>query len=89
MPDITALTAQITALLALAAPFLSSIPTGAAEHIGAEGVELGRRLFARLRQRIQGNPKAEQTLDLFANDSATFQEALARTLAPLLQQHPE
>ena len=89
MPDIPTLTAQITALLALAAPFLSSIPTGAAEHIGAEGVELGKRLFARLRQRISGNAEAEQTLALFANNPANFQSALAGVLAPLLRQHPE
>jgi len=89
MPDIPTLTAQITGLLALAAPFLSAIPTGAAEHIGAEGVELGRRLFARLRQHFSGNAEAEQTLALFANNPANFQSALAGVLAPLLQQHPE
>ena len=89
IPTLTTLTAQIVGLLALAAPFLSSIPTGAAEHLGAEGVELGRRLFARLRQRISGNAEAEQTLALFANNPANFQSALAGVLAPLLQQHPE
>jgi len=89
MPDIPTLTAQITGLLALAAPFLSAIPTGAAEHIGAEGVELGRRLFARLRQRVRGNASATRALEGFADNPATFQEALTRSLAPLLQEHLE
>ena len=89
MPDIPTLTGQIVALLALAAPFLGSIPTGAAEHLGAEGVELGRRLFARLRDRLSGNASATRALDGFADDPATFREALARSLAPLLRQQPE
>ncbi len=89
MPDISTLTAQIVGLLALAAPFLSSIPTGAAEHLGAEGVELGRRLFARLHDRLRGNASATRALEGFADDPATFREALARSLAPLLQQQPE
>ncbi len=89
--DMVQLAAQITGLLAVAAPYLKSIPTGAAEHLGAKGVEQAGRLLARLRERLAASTeeRAPQTLTLFLDDPDTFQEALARLLAGLLQQHPE
>jgi len=89
--DISQLVAQIVALLAVAAPYFKSIPTGAAEHLGAKGVEQAGRLLAWLRKRLASGQeeRAQQTLALFLDDPATFQEALARLLAELLRQHPE
>lgn len=89
--DLNQLTAQITAVLAPAAPYLAHAAEGAASKIGADAWEQAKKLYAQVRDWFgkEKNDKANQTLDLFLGDPETFESALAKFLLGALQTHPE
>ena len=91
MPDCTQLAKETMAILTAAAPYLISVGQGVGQQFGVETVNKAKQLLAMIRDRFRQdkNGKAEQTLELFLEDTDTFQTALNKLLAQTLTQHPE
>jgi hypothetical protein len=89
--DLTNLVATIIAVLAPAAPYLTKAAESAAARVGADAWQKARELYGKLHERFtkDKNEKATQTLALFVNEPATFEEALSRILLATLEKHPE
>ena len=91
MQEISNLTAEAIACLALAAPYLNDVAKGVGSQLGKEAVARGLSLLSSVRARFRkdGNQEALATLDLFEGNPETFECALATFMGQALSAHPD